>query len=951
MKRARSASVIVLLAAAAGLTALAQQPPPPAPVPASAPPATAPPGRAGAPADPAAGRGRVGGRGGLYGVPTGGSMKDDPAYATVDFSPKAPVVPLPPVEEVKRLWLPPGFKLEPVLSDPDIEESAQIAFDGNGRMFVLELRGYMQDKDGGGTLLPVGRISVHEDGNNDGVYETHKVFVDKLIFPRFVTPLGGGAILTKESNADELWKYTDTNNDGVADRKDLFATGFGRLANVEHQESGLMWSMDNWLYSTVNATRLRWTPNGVIKEPTGASQSQWGVTQDNYGKTWFQAGASGMPGYFQFPIAYGNFAYPDQFEQDLTITWGAPVLIADMQGGLNSTRMPDGSLARSTGAAGNDVYRGDRLPKDMLGDYFYGEVVARIVRRLRPTKTEGLTQLRNVYPLSEFIKSTDPLFRPVDVTTAPDGTMYITDMYRGIIQESQWSGPGTYLRARVEQYQLDKVFRKGRIWRLTYEGMPRDTTQPRMLSETPAQLVTRLTHPNGWWRDTAQQLLVLKQDKSVVPALKQMFQSSTNQLARIHALWTLEGLGAIDAPLARAAMEDKDPQIRFQAVRASESLYKGGDKSMANDYRRLTKDPDTDVVIQSVMTLNSLKVADAKAVITETQAANKAKGVQLVTDAILKGTAAPAVGLFGAIAVNRTPAEAAMLEKGKAIYTELCFSCHGDDGRGTPKPGAGAGVTMAPPLAGSPRVVGHRDFVVQALLHGVTGPVDGETYTEVMIPMGQNPDDWVAAIGSYIRNEFGNVGDLISTADVSRVRAAGGPAGLRTVEQIQSALPTLAVVQPTWKAAASHNAGNAGSILTINPWTSGEPQKPGMWVQVELPAPIMLAEVSFESTIPPAAIAEPGAPTRTGNPGGGRGAPGAPAPPPPPIGSPIAYQIQVSMDGTTWSAPVAQGQGTGASTVAAFKPVQARFVRITQTGTSATAPAWTVQRLKLYEKR
>src|ERR1043166_6193280 len=146
--------------------------------------------------------------------------------------------------------------------------------------------------------------------------------------------------------------------------------------------------------------------------------------------------------------------------------------------------MPQGPPARGTGAAGNDVFRGDRLPKDMLGDYFYGEVVARIVRRLSPVKTEGLTQLKNVYPLSEFIRSTDPLFRPTDLTTAPDGTMYITDMYRGIVQESQWSGPGTYLRARVEQYQLDKVVRHGRVWRRTYEGRPRDTTPPRMLNET-----------------------------------------------------------------------------------------------------------------------------------------------------------------------------------------------------------------------------------------------------------------------------------------------------------------------------------------------------------------------------------------------------------------------------------------------------------------------------------
>ncbi len=166
----------------------------------------------------------------------------------------------------------------------------------------------MQDADATGELDPVGRISVHEDKNNDGVYETHAVFVDHLIFPRFVMPFGANAILAKESNADEVWKYTDTNKDNVADKKELFATGMGRLLNVEHQESGLLWGLDNWMYSTINPVRLKWTPTGVLREPTGSNGGQWGVTQDNYGKVWFQAGASGMPGYFQLPVAYGNFA-------------------------------------------------------------------------------------------------------------------------------------------------------------------------------------------------------------------------------------------------------------------------------------------------------------------------------------------------------------------------------------------------------------------------------------------------------------------------------------------------------------------------------------------------------------------------------------------------------------------------------------------------------------------
>jgi glucose/arabinose dehydrogenase/mono/diheme cytochrome c family protein len=883
----------------------------------------------------------------------GGGLGRGQAMNEPDFSKKPPVLPLSPEEEAKKFWLPPGFKLELVMSDPDIQEPAQIAFDGNGRMFVLELRGYMQTADANGELDPVGRISVHEDKDHDGKYETHRVFVDHMVFPRFVMPFGPNAVLAKESNADELWKYTDTDGDGTADKKELFATGMGRLANVEHQESGLFWAMDNWIYSTINSVRLRWTPTGVLREPTGSNGGQWGVTQDNYGKVWFQAGASGMPGYFQFPVAYGNISYPEQFEPDLNITWGAPVLIADMQGGMNSVRMPDGSLARATGAAGNDVFRGDRLPKDMIGDYFYGEAVARIVRRLRPVKTDGLTQLRNVYPLSEFIRSTDPLFRPVDMTTAPDGTMYITDMYRGIIQESQWSGPGTYLRQRIDQYALDKVVRHGRIWRLTYEGMSRRTDAPRMLNETAAQLVAHLNDPNGWWRDTAQQLLVLEQDKSVVPALKQMAKSSSNQLARIHALWTLDGLMAADATLVRELMKDGDPQVRLAAIRASETLYKAGDRSLAADYKTLANDADPDVTIQAMLTMNLLKVAEAPDAIKAISAENQKKGVQLVATTLLNpSTAGRGSGLEGLGGRTYTPEERKALETGGTVYKELCFACHGDDGRGAPAPDGSPAGTRAPALAASPRVVGHRDYVIKALLHGLTGPVNGITYTEVMIPMGENPDDWIAAVGSYVRNAFGNRASTITATDVARVRAASGNRKTAwNVAEIESSMPKMAIVDNGWKVTASHNAATASDALSIRPWTSGRAQEAGMWLQVELPQPLTVTELQFESA--PAVVetepAAPGAPTRTGIPGQGRGAPGTPAPPPPPVGYPRAFEVQVSMDGATWGPPVARGQGVGTSTSVTFPPVRAKFVRITQTGSAADAPPWSVLRLRLFE--
>ena len=240
-----------------------------------------------APAPGAQAQGR--GRGG------GGGRKDDPINADVDWTKQPPVLPKTPEEELKQFILQPGYRLELVLADPIIQEPTAISFDGNGRMFVVEDRSYMLDLDMTGQLDPISRISMHVDTDNDGVYDKHTVFVDNLVFPRFVTPFGPGVILTKESNADEVWKYTDTNGDGVADKKELFDTGYGRLGNVEGQEAFLTWTLDNWMYSTYNAFRARWTPHGVIKESTGSNGGEWGVTPDNAGKIWFESGAPGVP--------------------------------------------------------------------------------------------------------------------------------------------------------------------------------------------------------------------------------------------------------------------------------------------------------------------------------------------------------------------------------------------------------------------------------------------------------------------------------------------------------------------------------------------------------------------------------------------------------------------------------------------------------------------------------
>jgi mono/diheme cytochrome c family protein len=889
-----------------------------------APPAPTP----GAPAQDEAARGRGRGR-------RGGGQD----LTGIDFTKQPPVLPKTPEEQLKQFILQPGYRLELVLADPIIQEPTAIAFDGTGRMFVVEDRSYMLDLDMTGQLDPISRISLHVDTNNDGVYDKHTVFVDNMVFPRFVTPFGPDAILTKESNAQEVWKYTDTNRDGVADKKELFDTGYGRLANIEGQEAFLTWTLDNWMYSTYNAFRARWTPHGVIREPTGSNRGEWGVTQDNDGKMWFESGAPGVPVSFQFPIVYGNFTVPDELEPDFRIPWGAPVRVADMQGGLDATRMPDGSLRSVTGSAGNDIYRGHRLPKDLVGEYLYGEPVGRIVRRIHAEKKEGLTFLHNAYPNNEFIKSLDPYFRPVDVTTAPDGTVYITDMYHGIIQVGNFAGPGTYLRARVQQYDLDKVIHKGRIWRLVYDGVKpdrsdalrRDRMVPRMNSETAAQLVRHLTHPNGWWRDTAQQLLVLKQDKSVVPALQLIVRNSKNLLARFHAMWTLEGLGALKPAMVRQLMEDAEPRMRIQAIRASETLFKAGDRSFAADYARLARDPSVDVVIQSLLTMNRWKAPDAAAAIKAAMESNPAHGVQLVATTMLNPPAGRGGGGRGA---PPTAEQQKLLERGAAIYNEMCFACHAPDGLGTPKPELAT--TMAPPLAGSPRVNGHRDYIIKTVLGGLTGPVDGKTYTDMMIPMNNFDDEWIAAVGSYVRHNFGNTGGYITPADVARVRAANADRKtLWTLPELTASLPAP-LFTDGWKLTASHNSDAAIGALSLTAWNAGG-QQAGMWFQVELPAPETVTEIQFQSPPPGGRGGSGSAAATTSS--------GAPLVAPP--GFPRGFTVEVSSDGTSWK-PVAEAAGNGPRTIVTFPPVQAKFVRMSLTASAEDAPAWSIQSLRIF---
>ena len=831
-----------------------------------------------------------------------------------DFPPQPVPKFLSPAESQKLFQLPEGYSLELVLSEPQIKEPAVAVFDGDGNLFVAEMRTYMQDIDGSGKFNKVSRVSKHMDTDGDGKFDKHTVFIDKLLLPRILLPLDD-RLIVGETNTLDLYAYRDTNGDGVADEKKLFYKGGPRGGNLEHQPSGLIWSMDNWLYTTYNAWRLRLDPKSgtVRRESTANNGGQWGLTQDNHGKPWYvNAGGERGPVNFQVPIVYGALNARDQFERNYRVVYPL-VPIPDVQGGRGRFRPQEKTLNHFTATCGQEIYRGDRLPQELLGNLFFGEPVGRLVRRTVIKNDGGVSLLSNPHKESEFIRTPDAYFRPINAVTAPDGTLYIVDMYRGIIQEGNWVRRGSYLRKVVQQYQLDKAIGRGRIWRLVHKDH-KPGPQPKMLKETPAQWVKHLGHPNGWWRDTAQKLLILKGDNSVSAALKQLVATHDNYLARMHALWTLEGLGLADPAVIRIAMSDKHPQVRAAAIRVSETLYKDGDDSLVKDIGGMTQHTAPEVALQALMTAKHLGLDDWKTWLADAQTSNNSRAVQELAPQLARGGPAPFRPTF-------TAAERKVLKKGQGIYKSLCFTCHGTDGRGAPVPDGKKGEKLAASFINNRTILGHPDMSINVVLHGLTGPVDGRTYPNQMIPMKSYDDEWVASALSYVRNHFGNRATFITPQQVAKVRAATKARKEPwTIDALRKSVPQYLRNRKQWKLSASHNAGKAGQAVDGNlgsRYDTGAYMRPGMWFQVDLPAAMEVSGLRMDAA-------------------GSRG------------DFPRGYSVTVSLDGKTWSAPVAKGAGTQPLTEVFFAGVKAKHIRITQTGQFRLY--WSIHDLQIYGK-
>ena len=684
--------------------------------------------------------------------------------------------PLSPPEALKKFKLQPGFQVELVTSEPVVVNPVALQFDPEGRIWVLEMRSFMPTPDGKGETTPTGRVSILEDADGDGRAERSKVVLDGLVMPRAFLLVDGGLLVCEPP---ALWFYP-IKNDHPGPRV-LVAADFAKDAdpslglrmNPEHSGNSLVRGLDNWIYSLYHPWRYRlgedlYGEGAAWQREWVPQRAQWGHSMDDFGRLFYTSNSDQLRGdlvpvhYFAGKITKGK--YPGvgiQIAKDQSV-WPARINPGVNRGYQTGTLREDGTLAKFTAACGTCIYRDDVLGQDVSGNAFICEPSANIIRRNKLSEKDGIVTAQNAYEKDEFLASTDELFRPVNLYTGPDGALYIVDMYHGIIQHRFFLT--SYLRQQAEDRGLDKVAQMGRIWRVVPDSKPLRKEKPALGSATTGQLAQTLRHPNGWWRDTAQRLLVARKDAAATPALEKL-ASDSHPITRLHALWTLEGVGQLQPKTVLAALADTHPKVRAAALRLTEDKKLSSDASLQAARLKLVDDAEADVQTQLALSL-SLEAKDPVAKET-LKTLSKKVSAPLAKDATAFALIAndPPKPVVAMNARALTAEEEKRYEAGKTMYEITCLACHQQHGLGQPG--------LAPPLAGSEWVAGSEKRLVLIILHGLRGPikVKGEIFDMDMPTLNVLDDEQIASALTYIRREWGHGYEPVTPATVKAIRA------------------------------------------------------------------------------------------------------------------------------------------------------------------------------------
>ncbi|HVV74121.1 MAG TPA: PVC-type heme-binding CxxCH protein, partial [Verrucomicrobiae bacterium] len=504
----------------------------------------------------------------------GGSGSPLPAAELVITAKDLPrVPPVEPNDTLRTFKIRNGFHLELVASEPNVSSPVAMAFDERGRLFVVEMVDYSERRD---QIPHLGRIRLLEDTNGDGVFDKSTLYADNLPWPTGVFCYGGGIFVI--ATPDILY-LKDTKGTGRADHREVVATGLAAgvdRINVQELANSLVWGLDNRIHGATSGS------GGLMRSPrhpeqpaldlrghdfaidprtlvltTEAGGGQHGLTFDDFGRR-FTCNNSDHIRLYMYDEHYAarnpNYDLPSALESIAEDGPAAEVYRISLEepwrvirtrwrvAGVMSGPVEGGGRSSGyfTGATGITIYRGDAFPGDFRGDAFVGECAFNLVhhKKLYPDDV-GLKARRPADEQNvEFLASTDNWFRPVQFANAPDGTLYLIDMYREVI-EHPWSLPES-----IKKFlDLDSGSDRGRIYRIVPDGFKQPKT-PDLGRLTTEQLVSLLESLNGWCRDTASRLIYERQDQSAVPWLAKLHRQSESPLGRLHALHALAGLGA-----------------------------------------------------------------------------------------------------------------------------------------------------------------------------------------------------------------------------------------------------------------------------------------------------------------------------------------------------------------------------------------------------------------------